>query len=196
MKDPNLRWPGHWGRRSKLTEKVESSRFFFFKFLFFKKLPIEQFWILKFNFTKSAKISKNVWSLILSLNLSCALFVSPVLCRSEIIKMKKKRSWWVVQMWEAFVVLLEIICPPITCAPTGNNRIFSPNTFQHHSFSLSQTYDINYGQQCQHVSTHQLKAIDDSERMPRQCEVSEKYRKCLENRRVAGNQKTAWAMQW
>ena len=90
---------------------------------------------------------------------------------------------------------LEIICPPITCAPTENNQIFPPNTFQQHSFSLSQIYDINYDQQCQHDRTHQLKAKDDSERMPRQCEVSEKYRKCLENRRVAGNQKTAWAMQ-
>ena len=63
------------------------------------------------------------------------------------------------------------------------------------NFSLSQIYDINYDQQCQHDRTHQLKARDDSERMPRQCEVSERYRKCLENRRVAGNQKTAWAMQ-
>ena len=57
-----------------------------------------------------------------------------------------------------------------------------------------QIYDINYDQQCQHYRTHQLKAIDDSDRMPRQCEVSEWYRKCLENRKVPGNQKTAWTM--
>ena len=37
MKDPNLRWPGHWGRRSKLTKKVESSRIFFLQVFVFQE---------------------------------------------------------------------------------------------------------------------------------------------------------------
>ena len=37
MKDPNLRWPGHWGRRSKLAKKVESSRIFFYSSFCFSR---------------------------------------------------------------------------------------------------------------------------------------------------------------